>query len=266
MRLDLERKLEGMVLRRADRVIGTTEVVRGDFLKRYPYLRGKVGVIPNGFDRDDMERTSPVPRRSGDGLWVVHTGSFGYSHPHRSPSSLFRALRRWTENMPELTRYLRLMLVGALTEQEQNEAADLVARGVVEMVGPVHRDRALSYQSAADVLLLVDHPREGPASNVPRKFYEYLAMRKPILALVSEGATRDQMRELKAGIAVHPRDEAAIMDAFTTLVKRWRDGMLRSDVREETLARFEAPSLAAVLADGLNEIAGMQEGRPFHRD
>lgn len=247
MRLNLERALEGMVLRRADRVIVTTEVVRRDFAERYPEQRGKLVVIPNGFDGDEIERASTVPRLPEDRLWVVHTGSFGYSHPNRSPFSLFGALRRLLEERPEVARRLRLMLIGSLTEGEQKGATDLAAKGMVEIVGPVSRDTALGYQKAADVLLLVDHPREGPASNVPRKFYEYLAMRKPILALVSEGATRDLLRELRAGIAVHPEDGTGIMEAFTLLVKRSEEGMLRSEVRDGMLARFEARTLAGAL-------------------
>lgn len=256
IRLNLERRLEGMVLRRADRVIITTEVVRQDFVKRYPERRKKIVWIPNGFDGDEIKRVPPVSRPPGDRLlWVVHTGSFGYSHPHRSPFPVFKALRGLMEERPEVARRLRLMLIGSLMEEEQREAADLVARGIVKIIGPVPRDTALGYQKAADILLLVDHPREGLASNVPRKFYEYLAIRKPILALVSEGATWDLMRELRAGMDVHPEDIEGIREAFTTLVKQFEEGTLRSEVKESTLTRFEARSLAGALAARLDELA-----------
>ena len=72
--------------------------------------------------------------------------------------------------------------LGNLTEEERAAQA-LVAAGVVHLAGSQERSAALACQQRAHVLLLVDHPRPWPATNVPGKLYEYMAAERPVLAL-----------------------------------------------------------------------------------
>jgi glycosyltransferase involved in cell wall biosynthesis len=59
------------------------------------------------------------------------------------------------------------------------------------------------------------------------KVFEYLAAERPILAAVPpEGAAADLIRETGAGVVAPPDDPAALGEALTGLVERWRAGAL----------------------------------------
>jgi glycosyltransferase involved in cell wall biosynthesis len=134
---------------------------------------------------------------------------------------LLSALRRLIELEPVWGERLELTLVGELSPEEQS-----AAEGVARVVGTVDRATALGYQQRADVLLVVDHRRPWPASNVPGKLYEYLATGKPLLALCGPGEIEEMMNALHAGLCVAPDDIDAIDDALRDLWTGHREGTL----------------------------------------
>ena len=253
VRLGVERALEARVVQRADRITVVTEVARQDFLRRFPIHAGKIALIPNGYEPAEAERVEVPPRRRR--MRMVHTGTFSQSHPKRSPAPLFQALRGMSD-APEL------VLLGALTQDEMRMATDLVERGVVRIAGPVSREEARYHQSAADLLILVDHPRPGRASNIPSKFYEYLATGRPILALAPDGATRDLLTTLGAGRCADPGATEMIRECIDAFTEEWkRTGRLRSGIALESLARFQWTRLAELLAWTFNGLISQERER-----
>jgi len=243
-RRELERRLEASVLAEADAVITATQITADDLRRRYPEQAHKIRIVTNGFDPGDgtplpeglvidagtrsgpqageTEEATPAgsPRVNGP-LRLVHTGSFAYSHPQRTPMPLLSALRRLIELEPVWSQRLQLTLVGELSPEEQSAAA-----GVARVVGAVDRATALGYQQRADVLLVVDHRRPWPASNVPGKLFEYLATGKPLLALCGPGEVERTVTELHAGLCVAPDDVDAIDEALRDLWRRHEEGTL----------------------------------------
>ncbi len=207
MRLGLERWMERTVLRRATHVTCVTDVA-AEFLKSHSRHR-RVTVIPNGFEFG--ERVSESPARGKGLLRFVHTGSFSASHPLRSPELLVKAAQKLRNAVD-----FEIVFVGPLTERERAIIQPLVDAGRAVMTGAVDREEALAWQLSADVLVVVDHPRDVLASNIPGKIYEYGAAGKPILAIVSPGATASLIREMDAGLCVaHNSDDIAVaMQAF----------------------------------------------------
>jgi glycosyltransferase involved in cell wall biosynthesis len=246
LRRRVEAAMESMVLRRADRVVGVTtiacQVLRG--------LGGgdRVREVTNGFDG---EPNASPPRGRGDRMRLVHAGSFSYSHPCRSPETLLRA----TERAP---KEVELVLVGSLSEREKDMVRSVPG---ARATGPLERDLALAWQARADVLVLVDHARSVRASNVPSKCYDYLAAGRPILALTPDGATKDLIEGLGAGLCVPPEDVGAASEALHKLHAAWRDGALsRWTVDPRRLAPFSRRQTARCLAGVFDEVTGSRSG------
>jgi len=248
-RLVLEKRLEAAVVETADAVIAATELSADHLRQACPPAAPKVQVIPNGFEPDDFRAVdaSQVPPRQ-DPLRLVHAGSFSYSHPWRTPLPLFAALESLLEEDPVWADRLRLILVGPLSAAEHQAASRLVRTGIVELSGPRKREAALAFQQQAHILLLVDHPRDWPSSNVPGKLYEYLAMQRPILALSGPGMVERLIRELGAGYHVRVDDPQAIRQTLVELYARFREDQLHRSVDPKALRPFHRRALTRRLA------------------
>lgn len=252
-RLAFERRLEEGVVRAADRVVAATELSAAYLRRSYPEAAGRIEVIPNGFDPDDLGGLDRRPPPAEDPLRLVHTGSFAASHPQRTPLPLFAALKALAAEDPRWARRLRLVLAGRLTRAESRAAAPLEEIGMVEILGSLDRRRALECQASAHVLLLVDHPRRELASNVPGKFYEYLAWGRPILALCGAGMVEQLMGRLQAGYQLPPDDEVAIARGLRDLYRQFHRGKLAA-ADPAQVRPFHRRALAGRLAacfDGL---------------
>ena len=257
-RRQLERRLEAAVVGAADVVIASTRIAADNLRASYPEHADRIRVITNGFDPADLAAAgddgSGARALPGgvDGqrrlLQLVHTGSFSGSHPCRSPKGLLAALRALLESDATWPQRLQLTLVGRLTRPEIDATADLTASGMVRLVEESDRNTALQYQRSADVLLLVDHPRAWPASNLPTKLFEYLACRRPILALCTAGMVAETMAELGAGLCAPPDEPAAIARAIGQLEEAGARGVLQRFASTAPLERFHRRALTRQLA------------------
>jgi glycosyltransferase involved in cell wall biosynthesis len=268
-RREFERRLEASVLAEADVIVTATRISGADLRQRYPKQAHKVRIVTNGFDPadgiplpeglviDDGTRMGPEQSQvesepeaaplPGGPLRLVHTGSFTYSHPQRTPLPLLSALRRLVSLEPVWAERLQLTLVGELSPDEQTAAA-----GIARVVGAVDRATALGFQRRADVLLVVDHLRPWPASNAPGKLFEYLATGKPVLALCGPGEVERMVTELGAGLCVAPDDIDAIDSALRDLWLQNEQGQLPQVTA--SLAPFHRRELTRQLAACFDEV------------
>jgi glycosyltransferase involved in cell wall biosynthesis len=214
----VHRRLEGLTIRRATRVILNTRPMLDDFVAHYPRLVKKFVAIPNGFDSDALERgvrsaTRTAPPHT---LVLCHTGSL---YQARDPRPLLRALAVVLQDGQVPGDAYRLQLVGGAggSFDTAGEVARLGLTHAVEFVPPVSHGESLGYLRAADVLLVV---QPDTAVQVPVKLYEYLWARKPILALASPGAVADLVREGKVGTVVAADDERAIAEALRAFYRQ----------------------------------------------
>jgi glycosyltransferase involved in cell wall biosynthesis len=82
--------------------------------------------------------------------------------------------------------------------------------------------------------------------SVPGKVFEYMAARKPILAIAAPGSEVDQiLRETGAGLCAPPDDTEAIQAMLLRAVEAWRTGtnLLQGD--GDSVRRYERPRLVA---------------------
>jgi len=112
----------------------------------------------------------------------------------------------------------KMFFVGPLNSDEQAMIQPLVDSGRAEVTGSVSSIEARAWQDRADVLVVVDHPRDVLASNIPGKVYEYGATGKPILAIASPGATDRLLRDMDVGICVRHEPEE-IASAIKTMTE-----------------------------------------------
>jgi len=258
-RQKIDESLERRFLAAADKVVVTCRALIDSWMQKYPTLdKTKFIEITNGFDPNDFEGLSRN-KPDQDKFSIVFAGRFS-SEINSSPS-FFRALANLIE---EKRKRIKFILVGHAGNEVHDLIRKLSLEGVVELAGYVSHRRSVEYLLGADLLLLTRNHGDGLNLTYPGKIFEYLAARKPILALVTEGATADMIRRMRVGVVVPPDDIQAITEAISSFYGKHENGASMLDARPN-LDQFERRNLTRSLAHCLNSAAAVgSEGVEKH--
>lgn len=113
-----------------------------------------------------------------------------------------------------------------------------------------HRE-AVAKMSAADSLVLILSPKPRSAV-MSGKLFEYLAARKPILALVPEKtAAAKLILGTKTGLVVDPQDKEKIKKAILDLYHKWQKNDL--EIPDIDLTQYDREKLTGQLAEIFNQ-------------
>lgn len=224
------RQFERSVVRRAHRVVATTNRFRDLLAARYPEEpRRKFVAIPNGYDEPDFASPGPDERRASGEFLVVHAGSVNTEF--RNPRPLFEAIRQVGDAGLIDPARLRLRFLGGGPFGDSAEMRQAIERtklnGRVEFLPRVPYAAALSELRNADLLLLLQASRHT-VDLVPAKLFEYLRAGRPVLALAGDGATAEVLNEVGGGWAVDPADGAGLREAIRAAYDAWTNGSLRA--------------------------------------
>lgn len=205
-RLLLDRAIERHVLRSAGGLVSVTPRWAQTLRRRY---RQPVACIFNGYVADDFPPDAPGPA-AGDTVNILYTGNI-YSG-YRDPSPLFAAIGR----LGAERRRVAVHFYGPPAEAVMPLAAAGGAADRVFVHEKVSYRASLTLQTAADVLLLLQWNHQKDAGNIPAKFFEYVAARRPILFLGYEaGDLAAMIREREAGLVANDPE------AIAAALRRW---------------------------------------------
>jgi glycosyltransferase involved in cell wall biosynthesis len=247
------RNAEAIAVANATGVVAVTEAARREIRARYPKEPdSKFHLIPNGFVAARLFGAvlpaDPKTDDRDDRILVAYLGSI---YGSTEPTSLVQAL----QSLPsEVKSRFRLRFIGHIEEPRFRDAL-LELGDMVELVGFMRKDKALSAINEADYALLITHD----PLNVAAKFYDYIGAGKPILATVHpRGETRRLLEELRAGWWVDSHDVEAIRQLFIEAAAR--GDALRDEFHPDTakIAQYERKVLAQRYAGLLHSIAGRE--------
>jgi glycosyltransferase involved in cell wall biosynthesis len=254
------RRLECLVVRRADRIVASTVRLRDMLAARYSAKPREAFVaIPNGYDEEDFSNVDGLSTSSSDELLIVHAGSI--SESFRDPRPVFEALRRGAEAGLLDPSRIRFRFLGGGPFGESREMKAAVERaglkGRVEFLPRVSYTASLAELSRAGVLLLLQASRDT-VDLVPAKLFEYLRARRPVLALVPIGATAEVLHDTGGGWVVDPSDVGGLRDTIATAYQAWASGTLSSlTAKSSELDKFSRERLAAALAGQFDALLGL---------
>ncbi|HSF83878.1 MAG TPA: hypothetical protein VLA49_21795, partial [Anaerolineales bacterium] len=84
------------------------------------------------------------------------------------------------------------------------------------------------------------------------KIYEYLAARKPILALSPPGVASELIKEAQAGVIVEPDDLTGISAQIDHYYRCWEKGIDNHNPKLEVIKQYDRRRLTAKLANLLD--------------
>src|SRR5205823_5459560 len=126
----------------------------------------------------------------------------------------FTALTRLAKEDRSVVDMLRIHFVGDLSGQELRAATPLIELGMVKVHGLLPRPRAIGFQRAATMLLLVT--AAGRTSMATGKLFEYLRAGRPVLGLTHTTVAEKIILAAGVGFVVDPNDA----DGIRTLLRR----------------------------------------------
>ncbi|MFQ5603266.1 MAG: glycosyltransferase [bacterium] len=238
----LNRKLEQKVIQTADAVIGVSAGLVQKLAQLNLEVESKFHLITNGYDQEDLLKIkSPAAK---DKFTMTYCGSVSAMAPL---TSLVNSLHRLLKSQPDLRGKMVLELVGLdLEGKVTSQVHQFRLQDVVQQRGYVSHLMALETILYADLLLYPIAPR-ATQNFIPGKTFEYLAARKPVLAL---GPAVEGVEILRAHSSVERVDHAdtdAIQNVILTHFNEFYN-RTSADVAESDISVFERKALTEKLA------------------
>lgn len=233
--------LERRVLKAADRVIVTHRRVKESILRRHKTVDyNEVIIISQGFDAEDFPPTNTEKRVKPVKMKIAHAGTF---YAERNPVKMLQALANVLQANPKIRGRIELHCIGNTREEDQQLVKKLDLQNAVHFLGYLPHRECIKHLVESDVLwFVIDNDYQTPG-----KLYEYFGSRKPLIASVIDGYTKQIIKESGAAICVPLKDVTAHESAILEQFKRFEQKKLER-VQESFAAKFNRLTLTAELA------------------
>jgi hypothetical protein len=195
LRRMIDRRLELKTLSAADVLVAVSQPAADDL--RSLHKQKPVYSIPNGFDPVEVNAS---PAKLTAKFTITYTGNL---YPGRqSPVSLFAALRDLMSGGSMDASDIEVRFYGPEAGWIDKQAERYGLTGIVTQFGMVPREIALNKQRESQLLLLLKWSDARQRGLYTAKIFEYLAARRPVLAVGGFPDVVDQLLdETKAGVS-----------------------------------------------------------------
>ena len=199
----IDRRMERQVLEKANHLITVSkDVMRLFSQKTATDLSLKTNILPNGFDEDDFVGRTFKPEEK---FTITYTGTISETY---DISGFTGALEKLDKS---ILSKIKIRFVGkvpsAISTRIKNEFPEME----VELVGYVDHLKSVDYLLRSSLLLLVIPKVENNDGILTGKFFEYMASRKPVLAIGPvKGDLSEIIRETGSGQIFDYSDEEGI--------------------------------------------------------
>ena len=247
----LHERLQKKVLARAKGVVAVNGFMAEDLRKKFNDIR--LEMIPNGFDSVDFEGFKPEVT---DKFEIVYLGTFNLWNNPNPFLQAFSELVRENREFAEKAQFTRVGFVLNWNWNALLEKYGLDDKNVISLDYVPHRE-SIKHLLRSKLLLLTAGGKKKSVLHTPGKIYEYLAARKPILAIVpQDGAAAELVRKYKAGTAVDPNDQTGMKKELLSLFERYRENNLGNLPSNSELSQLERRNQTQRLAEFFNRCIG----------
>ncbi len=235
-------EIERETVTSADLVVAVAATSLEKIRGRYPEQpESKFLCISNGFDPEAFAGFHPRANAKAK-LVITHVGT---AYKTSSPQFYLDAV----DGLPEQWRNrIETRFIGRITDAEQQQFKN--RKSDIKLLGFMPQSEALRAMEDTDCLLVT----MTNDISLPGKLYEYLAARKPIIALSPQGSEVDRfIQETGAGWCVDYQDRERIQSLLTRLcAQKTESGACEKRIADvETVQRFARPRLVSDYAEAM---------------
>jgi glycosyltransferase involved in cell wall biosynthesis len=232
---------ERRAIESATRMVVTSHRLADDYVKLLPQLRTPI-LVPCGFDAEESQCSA----QPGSKLVLVYVGTI---YASQTPRPIVESLARLRAAGVYTADELEVKFVGRLENEEGKQLKSVIEElgmdDVITSSPQVPHADALRFVASASVGIAM---AEQLPTQIPAKMYEYIALRRPVLALADDGVTRDLVIENRLGYVC---DRQGLDEALTALIAQWRSDRLAvfDPALEAAAQRYDMANIAKDLLD-----------------
>ena len=208
--------------------------------------------MTNGYDADILEPYAKASPSAAPPLILTHAGSL---YGARDPMPLLEGLAKCLDEGSVPRNGIRLNLVGKIATvfDVDHAIARLGLSGTVTRTLPVTHNESLRMLAESHVLVVI---QPDTSLQVPAKLYEYVGLRRPILALAEDGAVARVVRDGGFGLVASPTNVDSIAEALTDLYRR-HGTLVQNSIDNARVAHFDATYQSAIFTEILSNLVAV---------
>jgi len=245
----LKENLEKSIIVNADAII-TVSPGMSQRIRQFNLQAKKVQTITNGFDQEDF-KTDYV--KTENVFTILHSGTFSLDH---NPIPFLIALENLLKRNAidsEKIKFVHCGLSLGIDLEKLIEKRRL--RRIFFPLGYLSHSQTIKQLKGADLLLLTtaSHPQAEFATT--GKLFEYLAAKKPILAIVPKESFAARIVQLtESGTVIAPQEIGKIEEVILSHYRRYYENKIDFQTDEEAISQFERKHLASKLVSLFNQV------------
>ncbi|HLP04246.1 MAG TPA: hypothetical protein VK152_02345 [Paludibacter sp.] len=237
-------RLEKKVLAKSDKIIVVSQGMKNNLDGNFQL---KTTILTNGYDSQDFVGNENI---LDEKFSISHIGLLTEK---QNPVLLWKILAEICNENEEFNKDLQIKLIGktdfsVIKSIQQNNIEDKLTR-----IDYIPHDEAVRMQHRSQLLLLLLVNKENTQNILTGKFFEYLAAKRPILAIgAKDGDVATVLKKAKAGKIVDFAEEKELKAGLLEFYKQYQSGTL--NVNPDGIEQFSRSSLTRELADLLNTL------------
>jgi len=237
-------KLEKEVLRTADRVITVNRRIKENLIQRYPGItHHDIHILPHAFDPEEVSAASASLLPRTNKMRFTFTGTFVNYY---NPESALKAFGSLFSHHPELKRKIEVCFVGVFSKEDLRLLREAIPSEALCIQGYVNHLEYTKYLLASDVLCLVINDCPDADQISPVKLYEFMGVKKPILACVPDGVAKSAVRKYDAVRICPPNNIQAVQRSVLEFYELFQKNLMPAP-DEEVIKPYDVNSLTADL-------------------
>ncbi|MEH6746524.1 MAG: glycosyltransferase family 4 protein [Maribacter arcticus] len=231
------KRLESTVLNSADKIIVTSATTKREFQQ---ITNQPIQVITNGFDGNVS-----MNQNLDEKFTISHIGSMLTG---RNPIKLWQVLSELLKQNSEFKSALKLQFIGVISDDVLQSLNVLGLQNHIEVIGYVSHKKALEYQKASQILLLVEIDSQETIGIIPGKLFEYMAAKRPILGVGPKNwEVADIVSDTKSGCIFEYSDDIALKNVLLDWFAQFQKGEL--SVSSKDIEHYSRRELTRKLAE-----------------
>jgi hypothetical protein len=189
------------------------------------------------------------------GFRLVHTGKLGLNEAMGRPSyALLKGLQHFLLEYPEARSVTRLFLIGPRDEDTESLIETLELNKYIISTGRVSYEESIEYIGSATVCILIEgNIAEGIF--LPSKLVDYIAAKKPVLALSPATGIIADMLPCNWLLRVDSDNEIGVARSIANFYEDFRNGTIDGrEPHEDIINQFSPSTVALKFLSALSSI------------